>query len=212
MVVPLAHAGKGGCRKAWAAGQGEMPAGRGRAFDAGRTSRYDAPAMDTHTVYLGLGANEPPAAKRIAQALEELGRIPGLVLDEASPVYRTEPQLYSNQPWFSNQVARVFADASWEPVPLMQRLLELETALGRVRSDDPMLRYGPRAIDIDMLLFDDLVSDHPVCTLPHPRLKERAFWLVPLRDIAPDLVVQGTPVGKMLEGFRWFSDGDRIWQ
>ena len=185
---------------------------RDGAFDAGRGSRYDIRAMEKHTVYLGLGANEPPAARRIAQAFEELGRISGLVLDEASPIYRTEPQLYADQPWFSNQVARFFADASWEPVPLMQRLLELETALGRVRSTDPNLRYGPRAIDIDMLLFDDLVSDHPVCTLPHPRLKERAFWLVPLRDIAPDIAIQGTPVGTCLEAFRWFSDGDRIWQ
>jgi 2-amino-4-hydroxy-6-hydroxymethyldihydropteridine diphosphokinase len=168
--------------------------------------------MNTHTVYLGLGANEPPAARRIAQALEELSNIPGLVLDEASPVYRTEPQLYSDQPWFSNQVARFFAGEAWEPVPLMRRILELETALGRVRSDDPNLRYGPRAIDIDMLLFDGLVLDDPVCTLPHPRLRERAFWLVPLRDIAPDLQIQGVKVGTLLEGFRWISDGDRIWQ
>ena len=66
--------------------------------------------------------------------------------------------------------------------------------------------------NIDMLLFDGLVSADPVCTLPHPRLGERAFWLVPLRDIAPDLLVQGTPVGRLLEGLRWSSEGGRIWQ
>ena len=168
--------------------------------------------MNRHTVYLGLGANLPPAAGRVARALAEIGRIPGLALGQASPLYLTEPQLYRDQPWFSNQVARFSADASWEPVPLMRRLLELETALGRVRSADPGLRYGPRAIDIDMLLFDGLVSADPVCTLPHPRLGERAFWLVPLRDIAPDLLVQGTPVGRLLEGLRWSSEGGRIWQ
>ena len=168
--------------------------------------------MEKHAVYLGLGASLPPAARRLEQALGELARLPGLAVAEASPVYRTEPQLYGDQPWFYNQVARFEADASWEPVPLMRRILELETALGRVRSADPALRYGPRAIDVDMLLFDGLVLDDPVCTLPHPRLRERAFWLVPLRDIAPDLLIQGVRVGTLLEGFRWISDGDRIWQ
>ena len=76
----------------------------------------------------------------------------------------------------------------------------------------PALRFGPRAIDIDMLLFDDVVSDDPVCVLPHPRLSRRAFWLVPLLDIAPDIRIGGVRAEKLLTRLKWRLEDDKIFQ
>ena len=99
-----------------------------------------------------------------------------------------------------------------QSVELMKRFLGIETLLGRVRSPDPALRFGPRAIDIDMLLFDDVVSDDPVCVLPHPRLSRRAFWLVPLLDIAPDIRIGGVRAERLLSRLKWRLEDDKIFQ
>ena len=94
--------------------------------------------------------------------------MPGTVVSALSPVYRTEPQDYADQPWFLNRVLMLHVSGDITPVELMKRFLGIEALLGRVRSPDPALRFGPRAIDIDMLLFDDVVSDDPCasCLIP----------------------------------------------
>lgn len=165
-----------------------------------------------HRVYLGLGSNAPDAGMRIKNAVELISRIPGLTLDAFSTCYSTQPQDYVEQPWFKNQVIRIQAHKEWEPDSLLKRLLEIETALGRVRSSDPLLRFGPRVIDIDMLIFDRLRMPGPFCILPHPRLYQRAFWLVPLLEIAPQLEVSGVSVAVLLARLQWHAEGLKIFQ
>ena len=167
---------------------------------------------DNTRVYVGLGSNSGDASVAIARAVDGLAAMAGLAVEGVSPEYRTEPQDYADQPWFRNRVVRLAAAPSWQPVALMRALLGLEAALGRVRSPDPALRFGPRAIDIDMLLFGDTVLDDPVCTLPHPRLHRRAFWLVPLLDLSPAIAVAGTPARELLSRLDWRLEGDKIFQ
>ncbi len=165
--------------------------------------------------WLGLGSNSEDALLRLEKARKALQEIPGLTLFKASPVYKTEPQDYLDQPFFHNQALEMRAASSWQPVPLMKKLLEVEAGLGRVRSQDPALRFGPRAIDIDMLLFGEggaFSSSDPVCLLPHPRLVRRAFWLVPLRDTSPDLRIQGEDLGALLARLCWRLQDSVIYQ
>lgn len=165
--------------------------------------------------WLGLGSNSPDAMARLAMAREALVKEKGLWVVKESPIYMTEPQDYADQPFFHNQVLELKASCGTLPVPLMQRLLEIEADLGRVRSTDPSLRYGPRCIDIDMLLFGEgggFLSCNPVCILPHPRLVQRAFWLVPLRDTAPDLTVQGESIDTLLDRLAWSVQNNVIYQ
>lgn len=167
------------------------------------------------TVYVGLGSNDERARDYLTLAVEGLSALAGVRLDALSPVYRTEPQDYGNQPWFHNQVVRLLVDEGrpeTAPRALMEAFLDIERRLGRVRSDDPALRYGPRCVDVDMLLYGDVTSDDPVVILPHPRLVRRAFWLVPLRDLEPDLVVDGVPVRDLLSRMDHRLEGDRIYQ
>ena len=132
-----------------------------------------------HTVYLGLGSN---LGDRLAnlQAVGAAFAPHGRIL-AASPVYETAPWGYTDQPAFLNQVLEVETDLA--PAELMAALQRLEVDLGRVAS----FRYGPRRIDVDILLYDNLVLETPDLLIPHPRLAERAFVLVPLADLAPEL-------------------------
>ncbi|MBF8282316.1 MAG: dihydropteroate synthase [Anaerolineales bacterium] len=131
-------------------------------------------------VYLALGSNLGDRAHNLRRALQALGE--QLTLDAVSPCYETEPAYVLDQPRFYNLTCR--AQTTLAPLDLLHHLKELETRLGR----EPTVRFGPRVIDLDILFYDDLVLDTPELTLPHPRLQERAFVLVPLADIAPDLV------------------------
>jgi len=128
----------------------------------------------------------------LAAALRRLAELPDMELAGASPVYVTEPQELKDQPWFHNQVVRLRAGPSWTPERLLVALKGLEADLGRTAG----VRFGPRVIDLDLLLFGRAVLDTPALTLPHPRLRRRAFVLVPLRDVAPGLIF---PDGGTLE-------------
>ena len=142
-------------------------------------------------VYLALGSNLGDRAHNLRRALQALGE--RLALDAVSPCYETEPAYVLDQPRFYNLTCR--ATTTLAPLDLLHHLKELETRLGR----EPGLRFGPRVIDLDILFYDDLVLDIPELTLPHPRLQERAFVLVPLADIAPDLVhpTLGLPIAAL---------------
>lgn len=105
----------------------------------------------------------------------------------ASRVYRTEPQEIREQPFFANQVVELFVDPAWDPNTLLAAFKRLEQALGR----EAGVRFGPRVIDIDLLLFGDLRITSDEIVVPHPRMDERAFVLVPLADLAPELDVPG---------------------
>lgn len=131
-------------------------------------------------VFLGLGTNLGDRAANLAAARQQLGA--KLALIRASSVYETEPWGYREQPAFLNQALQAETDLS--PQRLLRLLKRLERRLGRTRT----FRYGPRLIDIDMLFYDRTVINSRRLQIPHPRLPERAFVLVPLAEIAPDFV------------------------
>ncbi len=131
-------------------------------------------------VFLGLGTNLGSRAENLAAAREQLAA--KLRVLRASSVYETEPWGFREQPAFLNQVLQVETDLS--PLRLLRYLKRLEKQLGRTKS----FRYGPRLIDIDILFYAQLVINTRRLQIPHPRLPERAFVLVPLAEIAPDFV------------------------
>ncbi|MBN2118464.1 MAG: 2-amino-4-hydroxy-6-hydroxymethyldihydropteridine diphosphokinase [Anaerolineales bacterium] len=136
--------------------------------------------MKEHIVYLALGSN---VADRLANLKEAIAALtPQMEVKAKSQVYETPPWGYEDQPKFLNQVVRV--KTYLEPEPLLKHLKRLEVALGRKEA----LPNGPRLIDIDILFYDELVLYSPALVIPHPRLHERAFVLLPLMDLDPELV------------------------
>jgi 2-amino-4-hydroxy-6-hydroxymethyldihydropteridine diphosphokinase len=131
-------------------------------------------------VYLGLGANLGARETQILRAVAELGERT-LGVRALSPLYETEPWGLLDQPRFLNAACLVHTDLG--PLDLLRLLQEIERALGRV----PTVLYGPRAIDLDILLYDDLIVDEPMLSIPHVGMLERSSVLVPLADIAPDV-------------------------
>ena len=167
--------------------------------------------MNSPTVaYVSLGSNCEEARHMLHEAAERLGQLPGIKIAAASPVYATEPQDYADQPWFLNQVLKLELDACWRPRAFVAALLEQEASMGRVR--DPALRFGPRVIDLDLLLFGEERCAWPDCTLPHPRLLRRAFVLVPLLDVAPGLSVEGVPLAEALRELPYRLCDGKIFQ
>ena len=136
--------------------------------------------MKEHIVYLALGTNLGDRLANLKQAISAL--TPQLDVKAKSQVYETPPWGFEDQPKFLNQVIK--AKTYLDPEPLLKHLKRLEVALGRKES----FVNGPRLIDIDILFYDDLVMNKPSLVIPHPRLHERGFVLLPLLDIAPDLV------------------------
>jgi 2-amino-4-hydroxy-6-hydroxymethyldihydropteridine diphosphokinase len=136
--------------------------------------------MDKHIVYLALGSNLGDRQENLKQAIASLS--PQMDVKAKSNVYETPPWGYENQPQFLNQVVKV--QTYLQPEPLLKHIKRLEVALGRKAT----FQNGPREIDIDILTYDDLVLNTPVLTLPHPHMHERGFVLLPMMDIAPDLV------------------------
>jgi len=132
--------------------------------------------------YIGLGANLGKPAATVAAALEALAKIPSTTLAARSSLYATTP-LDAGGPDYCNAVAAL--DTSLSPLELLHALQAIELAHGRERS----YRNAPRTLDLDLLLYGDTVLRQPELTLPHPRLQERAFVLVPLLEIAPDIVL-----------------------
>ena len=128
-------------------------------------------------VFLSLGSNlgDRPALLRAAR--EALAALPATRLVAASRVYETAPQDRRDQPAFLNQV--VCLETALRPPDLLSECRRIENEHGRVRA----LRFGPRTLDVDILLFQDVESDDPELTLPHPRLRQRAFVLVPLAEV-----------------------------
>ena len=140
----------------------------------------EAPDMSMRRdVYLGLGANLGDRAAALSSALEALA--PVVAIERVSSVWDTAPELVTEQPRFLNAAA-----AGWtalDPFALLGEVKRIEREMGRI----PGQRYGPRRIDIDLLLFGQWRVDSKELTIPHPRLCERAFALAPLAEIAPDL-------------------------
>ncbi|HKG55139.1 MAG TPA: 2-amino-4-hydroxy-6-hydroxymethyldihydropteridine diphosphokinase [Anaerolineales bacterium] len=136
--------------------------------------------MKEHTVYLALGSNLGDRLANLKQAIDSL--TPQMEVRAKSFVYETPPWGYEDQPKFLNQVVK--AKTYLDPEPLLKHLKRLEVALGRQAS----FPNGPRLIDMDILFYDELIVNTPSLVIPHPRLHERGFVLLPLMDISPDLV------------------------
>jgi 2-amino-4-hydroxy-6-hydroxymethyldihydropteridine diphosphokinase len=137
--------------------------------------------------FVGIGANLGDREGTIRQALERLAERPGAEVVAVSALRETDPVGYLDQPRFLNGAVELRTELP--PRDLLELLLGVERELGRVRGDGP--RFGPRPIDLDLLLYDDEVVDEPGLVLPHPRLHERRFALEPLAELDPALVVPG---------------------
>jgi 2-amino-4-hydroxy-6-hydroxymethyldihydropteridine diphosphokinase len=137
--------------------------------------------------FVALGGNVGDVAATFASALRELASVPGLSLIAVSGRYRTPPWGPVAQPPYVNAVAELAA--SLAPLDLLDHLLACERRHGRNRAQEQ--RWGPRTLDLDLLALGDTVMDHPRLQLPHPRLADRAFVLVPWADLAPDWPVAG---------------------
>jgi 2-amino-4-hydroxy-6-hydroxymethyldihydropteridine diphosphokinase len=133
-----------------------------------------------HTVFLGLGSNLGDRDAHLAAAIHALAAI--VTVECVSSVYDTAPMLYTDQPRFHNLVCQTTTTRA--PAALLRAVKQIERRLGRRKG----VRYGPRIIDIDLLLYDDLVRESATLMLPHPRMMERAFVLAPLAEIAPTLI------------------------
>jgi 2-amino-4-hydroxy-6-hydroxymethyldihydropteridine diphosphokinase len=136
--------------------------------------------MGAKRVYLSLGSNLGDRMEQLQSALSELGPA-GIEVLRVSSFYKTEPLEFHAQPWFVNCVAEV--RTSLMPVQLLKALQAIERKLGRKRT----ILKGPRSIDLDILIFERAVVRSPVLTIPHERLAERRFVLVPLRELNPNL-------------------------
>lgn len=146
--------------------------------------------------YLGLGSNIGDKAANIRRAAALLKMSDGIRNVELSPLYRTKPIGKIDQDWFVNAAARL--ETSLDPKGLLHVCLEAERSLKRIRSE----RWGPRTLDVDILLFGDEKVAMSGLEVPHPRMAERAFALAPLRDLAPGLRIDGVPVQERLEALR----------
>ena len=145
--------------------------------------------------YLGLGTNLGDRQKNLARAVKRLNAKPDLAVVRTSGIYETSPWGLTEQPDFLNMVAEITTSLS--PQELLDRIKDLERELGRKHGP----RFGPRLIDVDILLYGDLSLDEPELQIPHPQLHLRAFALAPLAELAPSLVhpVLNDTIGHLAE-------------
>ena len=133
-------------------------------------------------VFLGIGTNLGSREINLEKAIESIGKFIGPVI-KTSSIYETEPWGFQSNEEFLNQVVMVNTDVN--PSGLLGRILMIESTLGRVRGEK---RYESRLIDIDILLYDDIIVDEESLKIPHPLMHQRRFVLVPLCELAPDIM------------------------
>ncbi len=159
--------------------------------------------MTTYEVFIGLGSNVGERHRFLQRAAEALGRVEGLRVVWFSSVYETDPYGKTDQPKFLNAVCE--AETSLAPGDLLLRLRGIEDELGRQRRE----HWGPREIDLDILLYDGLAVQQEGVQVPHPELEKRKFVLIPLKEIAPDVVhpVSGLTMEQLASAC---GDGGRV--
>ena len=136
--------------------------------------------MINKTVFIGIGTNLGNRGKNIKTALGALGKF--VIPQKISSIYETEPVDYEQQGWFLNMVVQAVTELS--PFELLYKLQETEVSMGR----QPCFDKGPRIIDLDILLYSDLVMKTDILIIPHPEMHKRNFVLTPLKEIAPDFI------------------------
>lgn len=137
------------------------------------------------TAFIGLGSNLGDGPVRLQSAAASLDRLPRTRVGRRSSWYRTRPMGPVSQPLFTNAVVQVYTRLS--PLALLAELQKIERRGGRVRK----LRWGPRTLDLDLLVYDGIVMEQDDLTIPHPGIPERSFVLYPLFEIAPNLEIPG---------------------
>ena len=136
-----------------------------------------------HTAFIALGSNLQNPEHQVQQALEAIKSHEEIQFIRASSLYKTAPVGYNNQDDFINAVAEIKTDLA--PIELLRNLLSIENTFGRERP----FPNAPRVLDLDLLLYDDIAMDSAELTLPHPRMHERGFVMIPLAEIAPKLTI-----------------------
>lgn len=160
-------------------------------------------------VLIGLGSNLDDPVENLSRSRECIGNLQDIDLIAESEIYFTEPQGFKDQPWFANQVIEISCGNRWSPLGLLRKLLDLEKEMGRERD----IIWGPRIIDLDLLTFDQLVIQSSELLLPHPRIKDRAFVLVPLLEIRPKFIFpDGQVAYQALQRLSYRIEGKKIFQ
>lgn len=136
-----------------------------------------------HQAYIALGSNLQDPQQQVERALETIAKTPNIQLIKASSLYKTAPVGYDNQPDFINAVAEIKTNLT--PLDLLHTLLKIEQQHGRERP----FPNAPRVLDLDVLLYEDIVINTPELTLPHPRMHARGFVMLPLAEIAPKISI-----------------------
>jgi len=162
-----------------------------------------------HIAYLSAGSNLGDRQSNLEQAVAALNAR-GAVVRKTSSVYETEPVGFRDQPWFLNIAIAI--ETAFSPIELLDACQKIEQEHGRIRT----FANAPRTLDLDILLYEDLTSTTPRLTVPHPRMAERRFVLMPLAEIAPEIVnpVLGQTIKTLLAACKDPSQvrrsGDRI--
>ena len=141
--------------------------------------------MPLHLAYIALGANLADPEWQVIEAFKELAAVPRTAVLAKSSLYRTAAVGGPRQPDYINACAAI--ETALDPVQLLESLFSIEKSHGRVRS----VANAPRTLDLDLLLYADRIINQPGLVVPHPRLHERAFVLIPLAEIAPQMIVPG---------------------
>ena len=142
-------------------------------------------ASNLTLAYIALGANLRKPEQQVMAGVEELAMLPDSRLAAVSSLYRSAPVGYADQPEFVNSVAAI--ETALSPRALLEALLAIERRYGRVRE----FQNAPRTLDLDIVLYGEAAVSEPGLTIPHPRMHERAFVVVPLAEIAPEAIVPG---------------------
>lgn len=136
----------------------------------------------THTAYIGIGSNLSNPDKNCVEAIEKISAHRDIRIVIKSSFYQTEPIGQIEQGWFVNAAIKI--ETPLNPKELLSALLNIESAMGRIRQE----KWGPRLIDLDLLFYDDLVLDMEGLTLPHPETQKRKFVLTPMNELAENLI------------------------
>lgn len=146
--------------------------------------------------YLGIGGNIGDTKSNIEETIELLKSKSKIDVTKVSSIYETEPVGYTDQAWFLNIVVEI--ETSLEPLDLLKACQDIENELKRERT----IRWGPRTIDVDILLYEDFTSDSEVLTVPHPRMTERAFAMVPLYEINKDIMINKKYIKEIIDNLK----------